>query len=108
VNVNDFGVIFRFDTNFNMSAFTGLKLTFFKPDGVTTMVRDETTGVALGLADANTDLGTFLAFQYVTYTFLVGEVDQAGDWTVYLTYDQAPTIELTSSSWTFTVGNPTC
>ena len=107
MNVNDFGTTFRFDANFDMSGFTGLTLTFTKPDE-TQLVRDETQGVALGLIDVSTNLGEFLANQYVTYTFLSGEVNVAGEWVVYLTYKRAPDVELTSDPFTFVVGNPTC
>jgi len=108
VNVGEYGVIYRLDTGYDMSAFTALTLTFTKPDD-TVMVRTN-PAVALGMVNfADPVLGEFLAFQYVTYTFAVGEVDVGGTWEVYLTYDAGPGLRLFSTPTSkFEVNNPAC
>ena len=84
MNVNEYGVVLQFGVSFNMSADTSLSFTFTKPDLTTLTV----TGT-LGTVDVTTPLGIFSAYTYATYTFLVGQVNIAGPWTVRLTYTDA-------------------
>lgn len=100
MNVNEYGVVLQFGTSFDMSAHTSLILNFTKPDGTTLSV-----SATLGAIDAVTPLGTFAAHTYVTYTFLSGQVNQTGSWTVRLTYQDAAPTQLISNVGTFVV-NP--
>lgn len=99
MNVNEYGVVFQFGVSFNMSAQTSLSLTFTKPDGTTL-----TVAAGLGIVDVQTPLGLFSADTYATYTFLNGQVNQSGAWTVRLTYQDANPTQLISSIGHFTVG----
>jgi hypothetical protein len=99
MNVNEFGVNLQFEVSFNMAAFTSLSLTFTKPD-LTTL----TVTPALGIVDTTTPLGVFAADTYVVYTFLAGQVNQAGNWSARLTYQDGSPAQLISTPGTFTVG----
>ena len=104
MNVNEWGVELLFSTGFDMSAFTAISMIFTKPDGTTlTVTNPGTTALIVGTADAVTTLGTFLAHKYLQYTFQNGDVNQAGSWSVRVTYTDA-TQHLISDSTTFTVG----
>ena len=98
--VGSYGVQLRFGVGFDMSAFTGLELTFTKPNNTTLVVTNP--AVALGTTDVLTEVGTFLANQYVTYTFTAGQLDQAGNWHVRLKYNDA-TKQLFSKRGRFTI-----
>jgi hypothetical protein len=98
--VGTYGVQFLFGVGFNMSAFTGLELTFTKPDNTTLVVTNPAVG--LGVVDIDTDVGTFLANQYVTYTFTIGQLNLAGNWHVRLKYNDA-TRQLFSKQGRFVV-----
>lgn len=101
MNVGDFGVVLQFGTSFDMSSETALSLTFTKPD-LTTLVVTPT----LGTQPVSTPLGVFAANTYVNYTFLTGQVDQAGVWSARLTYtDSVAVTQLISSVGTFSVSN---
>ena len=67
------------------------KLNFIRPDG--------TPYVVLSTAYAPLIYTTFLlGQQYVVYTFLTGELDQAGKWGIYYTVDEdyiSPTYQFT-------------
>lgn len=98
--VGTYGVQFIFGVGFNMSAYTGLEMTFTKPDDTTLVVTNP--AVALGLIDVETDVGNFLANEYVTYTFTVGQLSLAGSWHVRLKYTAA-NVQLFSKLGRFTV-----
>lgn len=100
MNVNEYGVVFQFGVSFNMAAHTSLSLTYTKPDATTLTVTP-----TLGTVDVSTPLGTFSANTYVTYTFVNGDVDQAGSWSARLTYQDATPAKLISTSGSFTVGS---
>lgn len=100
MNVNEYGVVLQFGVSFNMAQETSLSLTFTKPD-LTTL----TVAASLGNTPIVTPLGTFAANTYVTYTFLQGQVDQAGSWSVRLTYKDATPAQLISTVGRFTVGS---
>lgn len=113
MNVGDFGDRLVFGTGFgtggfDMSSYTGLVLTFTKPD-LTTLVVDTSNGVALGSGTYTLPSGqTFASHKYVTYTFIEGDIDVAGAWKVRLTYQQdnaSPPISVTSNIANFAVGN---
>jgi hypothetical protein len=100
MNVNEYGVVLQFGVSFNMSAESSLSLTFTKPDEVTL-----TVPAVLGTVDITTPVGTFSAYTYVTYTFIEGQVDQAGRWSARLTYQDASPAQLISTPGFFMVGN---
>jgi hypothetical protein len=99
MNVNEYGVVLQFCVSFNMSAYTNLSITFTKPD-LTTL----TVPATLGAITVSTPLGTFAAQTYATYVFVQGNVDQAGEWSARLTYQDAGPTQLISTPRTFTVG----
>jgi len=98
--VGSFGVQIRFGVGYDMSAFTGLELTFTKPDNTTLVVTNP--AVELGALEIVTEVGTFLPNEYVTYTFTIGQLDQAGNWHVQLRYTDA-TKQLFSKRGRFTI-----
>jgi len=102
MRVNEYGVIFRFSVGYDISAETELSLVFTKPDG-TVMPAKVTPDVSVGVTPVVTTLGTFAANEYVNYTFVSGDIDQAGVWTAQLTYDEGATIRLISDKAQFTV-----
>lgn len=108
MNVNEFGITFRFSTGYGMSAFETLSITFTKPDGSTLTVNNTSTpnAVSLGTVNVTTpDLGVFAANQYANYTFKSGDIDQEGLWTCRLTYTDATPKRLISDQANFTI-NP--
>lgn len=102
MNVGEYGVVFAFDASFDMSAKTSLSLALTKPDG-TVLTKTPT----LGTIPLVTTLGTFAANEYVTYTFINGDVNQAGIWCAQLTYNDASQ-HLISDFGHFTVDEPEC
>lgn len=99
MNVNEYGVVFRFGVSFDMVANTSLSLTFTRPD-LTTLIVTPT----LGVGSVTTPLGVFATHTYVNYTFAIGNVNQAGEWSARLTYTDATPARLISTVGTFTVG----
>jgi len=106
MKLNEVGVIFRFDANFDLSAWTALTLVFTLPDGTQTTRTDP--DVTVGTQDQETSKGLFLAFQYVQYTIVTGDLSQAGNWECYLIYDSGPNIHLISDTTMFFVENADC
>lgn len=112
MNVGDFGNRLVFGTGyggagFDLSSFTGLTLTFTKPDNTTLVVTNP--AVAVGASPYTLPNGqVFNTHQYVTYSFLAGQVSVAGSWSVRLDYQNSaatPPISFNSTSGTFVVGN---
>lgn len=112
MNVGDFGGTLVFGTGFGgagltMTSYTELTLEFTRPDGTTLNVKTA-DGVALGSMDYTLPSGqVFSTHQYVTYSFLTGQVTVAGTWKVRLLYDQStavPPINWNSNIATFLVG----
>lgn len=99
MNVDEYGVILQFGVSFDMSSTTGLSFTFTKPD-LTTL----TVVGTLGTLQITTTEGIFAANTYATYRFINGDIDQAGEWSVRLTYLDASPARLISTVGTFTVG----
>jgi len=100
MNVGEYGVQFVLGTSFDMSANTSLSLTFTKPDGTTLT---KTSGVTISASPITTTAGTFAANTYFLYTFVSGDVDQAGDWSVRGTYNATGPVHLISSIAYFTI-----
>ena len=104
LKLNEFGLVFRHDAKYDLTAQTSLTLTLTKPDR-TTLAKTLATGLSIGTVDydASADgLGTMLANEYVQFTTGAGEMDQAGRWTSELAYADA-TQSLRSEVATFEV-----
>jgi hypothetical protein len=109
ISKGEVGREFRLSTNgFDMSASTGLSLTFTKPDG-TTLVKTEAsvnpvTAPAVALVN-DEDLSNQAASTYFEFTSVATDFDQAGEWSVCGQYtDATPKIYYTESpDKTFTV-----
>lgn len=97
--VGEFGTIHKQGTGFDLSANTALSLIFTRPDGTTLTVTPTLGTVAL----VTTSLGTFAANTWVQYTFLSGQIDQAGDWTARVTASFGASKTLLSTQATFPV-----
>ena len=80
-NITPFTIYFF--VAFDLSEFSDLDLIFIKPDGD---LLDVTP--ILGTADITVSNRNLAANEYVAHTFEIGEIDQAGDWSVYLSYDE--------------------
>lgn len=108
MNVNEYGVIFAFSTGFNMASNSSLQLQFWKPDNPWSADNNLTPSLtkvaALGVGSLVTTLGTFVSNMYVTYTFINGDVNQAGQWASRVVYNDA-TQHLISDVAYFTVSN---
>lgn len=98
INVGEYGLALNLNVNYDISASTALQLLITRPDGTTI------TGVPIvGLVDlVTTDDGTYPAKQYCTYKFAAGDLIQAGDYTVRLTYTDS-TKRLISDPTSFSV-----
>lgn len=103
MNVNEYGVAFVFSTGFNMSAFTSISITFTKPDDTTLTVTDP--DVTVPASPLTTTDGIFAANEYAQYYFQSGDVDQVGQWSARVTYNDATPLHLISDIGVFTI-NP--
>lgn len=101
MNVNEYGIAFHLNVNFDISGFTALSLVFTKPSGaILTKTNGDVTVPASPLVTS--DQGTFAANEYVKYTFVLGDISEAGTYSVRLTYTDASK-RLISDVTTFTV-----
>lgn len=100
MRVGEYGIVFYLNTRLDISAFTSLSLAFTKPDNTT--LTKTNPDVAIGDTDVVTSLGTFLANQYVTYTFQDGDVELFGEWMAQLTVNDG-TRNLITAATTFAV-----
>jgi hypothetical protein len=100
MRVGEYGIPIQFNTRFDLSGFTSLSLAFTKPDNTILTVTDP--DVAIGVGDIITPIGTFLSGEYVTYTFVNGDVDLFGEWSARLTANDGSE-NLISAEATFTV-----
>lgn len=98
MNVGEYGLVLNLNVNFDISAATSLQLVITRPDNTTI------TGVpTVGAVDLVTpDQGTFAAHKYCTYTFVAGDLSQAGDYIARLTYNDS-TKRLISDPTSFNV-----
>ena len=102
MNVNEYGIIFVLGVSYDLSSMTNLSITFNKPDGTTLTVA--TPDVTISATPIDTTKGTFAANTYALYTFAVGDVDPAGDWTARLTATKVG-VRLISDVASFTVSD---
>jgi len=100
MKVGEYGTTLYFDTDFDMSSYTTITLTITRPSGSTLIIVTPT--LLLGTVNLCTPLGNFIAYQYVSYTFQAGEVNQAGQWTAQIHYEDADA-SLYSKVTSFTV-----
>lgn len=85
MNVNEWGIRFAFSTGFDLRDATNLELRFTKPSGATLVV--DSPNVTNPGVDLETTLGFFPANTWAQYIFQPGDVDEAGEWTCRLYYD---------------------
>lgn len=98
MNVGEYGLVLNLNVNFDISAATSLQLAITRPDG--TAINGTPT---VGTVDlTTTDDGTYLAHKYCIYTFVAGDLSQAGDYIARLTYNDS-TKRLISDPTSFTV-----
>ena len=106
MNLNEYGVAFVFSTGFNMSAFTSISITFTKPDLTTLTV--SSPSVTVPNTPLTTTDGIFAANEYAQYYFVTGDVNQVGEWSARVIYNNtgaSPSQHLISDIGTFTI-NP--
>jgi len=97
MNVGEFGIAFDLNVNYDLSAASSLQIAIVRPDGTTI-----TGAPVTGQVPLVTDQGTFLAKQYCTYVFKDGDLNQVGDYTARLTYNDS-TKRLISDPTSFSV-----
>lgn len=106
MNVNEYGVVCAFSTGFDMSAQTSLSILFWKPSNPWSEATDATPSLtktaAVGAGALVTSLGTFADKKYATYTFVSGDVTEAGTWSARVVYGTA-SVRLRSDVGTFVI-----
>lgn len=103
MNVNEYGVSFLFSTGYDMSNFSAITISFTKPDGTEFQVFNP--DVTVPNTPITTVDGTFAANEYAKYVFQLGDVDQVGEWSARVTYDDPTPLHLISDIGVFTI-NP--
>ena len=103
MNVNEYGVVYAFSTGFDMSGFTSISLTITRPD-LTTVTVTNSTGVTVPASPIPTTDGVFAANQYTRYVFANGDINQVGNYSARVTYNDGSQ-HLISDVGTFTI-NP--
>ena len=106
IYVGEVGKAFRYATSFDMSGSSGLTLNFTKPDGTTLQKTEASANPVTAPAVALTndpDLGNVSANEYMEFTTVAADFDQAGTWTVCGIYTDATPKIFHGASATFTV-----
>lgn len=98
MNANEYGIVLKFGTGFDMSGNTSLSLVFTRPDGTSLTVTNPAVTVGSGA------YGSFADKEYLNYTTVSGDINQAGTYTVRAIYN-ASGVHLISDPGTFVV-NP--
>lgn len=101
MNVNNWGIFVWIGTGFDLIAYTALTMTFTKPDGTFLVVTNPAVSVP-GI-DEETTAGLFPANTYAQYITQPGDIDQVGQWSVRLTYQDADKLLTTDTPAFFTV-----
>lgn len=99
MNVNNYGFPIVFGTGYDLEAATDLILTFTKPSGVT-FTRDFNSTpnpTYVGQVGIETTAGFFPAFTYAGYLLAPGDIDEPGQWSARLTYENSVAPELLTS-----------
>ena len=79
--VGEYGRVLNFNTQFDMSGYTSLNITFIRPDGTTF-----SPPAILGTVSILSPSETFLANQYCVYVFAIGDLNQLGTYTARVSY----------------------
>lgn len=107
MNQGESGVVFAFSVGFDMSTNTSIQILFWKPSNPwssdTNSTPSLTATASLGVVDLVTTAGTFTSNTYATYTFIPGDVDEAGTWYARVSYTSISQ-HLYSDVATFSVG----
>jgi hypothetical protein len=85
LNVNEWGVRYVFSCGFDLRDYTNLQIEFTKPSGAQLVV--SSPDVTPPPVDLETSIGFFPANTYAQYTFQPGDVDEIGEWTARVVYD---------------------
>ena len=102
MNVGEYGLALNVNVNYTLTGFTTLTLDITRPLGTAiSRTGADVTAPAVPLV-TGTDMGTFAANQYAKYTIKAGDLTEAGEYTVRLTYTDA-TKRLISDATSFTV-----
>lgn len=105
IRVGEVGKAFRYRTDYDMSGSTGLTLNFTKPDGTTLQKTEASANPVTAPATPLTNdpyIGTVAASEYMEFTTVAADFDQAGEWSVCGIYTDA-TRTYHGASATFTV-----
>ncbi len=100
MNLGEYGVVYYLGTSYVMTGNTSLGITFTKPDGTELAVTSP--AVTISATPVTTSEGVFAANTYLIYTFVNGDVDQAGEWSARGIYN-ASGVHLISNPAPFTV-----
>lgn len=101
INVGEYGLSFNVNANYPLNAATTLTMEFTRPDGTTFSATAPAVTVPASPL-VTPDQGTFAAYQYASYGFIAGDLNQAGEYIVRLRYVDA-TKSLHSDPASFTV-----
>lgn len=99
VNVGEFGLALNVNVNFDITAATGLSLSFTRPDN-SAFSGTPSVGVVDVVVPSD---GTYLAGQYARYLIQPGDLTVAGEYKVRLTYTDASPKRLISDVTSFDV-----
>lgn len=98
LRAGEYGKIIRLKAFFDMSANTALAILITDPQENTATVT-----ATLGTTTITEDGITYTANEYMNYTLLSGDIDEAGEWTFQGRYDEGATKRLLSEIHTETV-----
>jgi hypothetical protein len=101
MNVGEYGLSLNVNVNYTLTGFTTLTLDITRPSG-SAISRTGADVTAPAVALVTPDMGTFAASQYAKYIIKTGDLTEAGEYTVRLTYTDASK-RLISDSTSFTV-----
>lgn len=99
VNVGEYGLALNVNVNFDITAATGLSLSFTRPDNSAFSGACTVGQVDLAVPGE----GTYLAGRYARYLIQPGDLTVPGEYTVRLTYTDAAPKRLISDNTSFTV-----
>ncbi len=104
LKVGEFGKIVQMGTSFDMSANTDLNIVFTKPDQTQLTVTAGVTAPAIpATVDVNGVSTTFAANEYLQYSFVSGDLDQAGTWIANGVYIEGTTKRFCGDAFSFLV-----
>jgi hypothetical protein len=104
MNVGEYGIQYNLNVNYNISAFTALRLEITRPDA--TVITRTQANITVPAVPLVTSEGTFSANQYARYYFQDGDLTLPGSYSARLTFTNTgatPPLNLISDVTTFTV-----